>query len=171
MSDKLAEAIQFAAEVHEGQFRDDGVTPFIVHPMRTMVNLETVVNVTDEDVLCAGVLHDVIEDGPEGTADEVFEKFGGKVSRLVEEVSFNGFYEDKTDYMLRLMEKGSLDAVTLKLCDRLDNVRDMREWKPGRQARYIEQTRAMVEAASRRVGVSVELVAALRGVVDGWKGT
>jgi guanosine-3',5'-bis(diphosphate) 3'-pyrophosphohydrolase len=51
----LNKAIQLAAEAHEGQF-DKAGQPYILHPLRVMMFLET------EEEKIVGVLHDVIED-------------------------------------------------------------------------------------------------------------
>ena len=53
-------ALGYAKEKHEGQFRKDGVTPYIIHPLNTAIILTTVY--ADTDTLIAGLLHDTIED-------------------------------------------------------------------------------------------------------------
>lgn len=51
----LEKAIKLAVIAHEGQ-RDKGGNPYILHPLRVMMSLET------EEEKIIGVLHDVIED-------------------------------------------------------------------------------------------------------------
>lgn len=51
----LEKAIAIAAEAHEGQ-TDKANAPYILHPLRVMLNLES----TEDRI--AGVLHDVVED-------------------------------------------------------------------------------------------------------------
>lgn len=69
----LERAIAIAAEAHAGQI-DKGGEPYILHPIRVMLRLET------EGDRIVGVLHDLIEDCPgwtaarlrkEGSQDEV----------------------------------------------------------------------------------------------------
>lgn len=55
MDKVLQNAIEVAVEAHRGQIRWDG-SPFILHPMRVMLALET----TMEKIV--GILHDVLED-------------------------------------------------------------------------------------------------------------
>ena len=51
----LEKAIKIAAEAHTGQV-DKGGNPYILHPLRVMLSLET------EEERIVGVLHDVVED-------------------------------------------------------------------------------------------------------------
>ena len=57
---KVDDAMVFAAKAHEGQFRKGTRRPYIVHPIEVA---DIVSGMTkDEDVICAAVLHDTIED-------------------------------------------------------------------------------------------------------------
>ena len=51
----LEKAIQIAVEAHTGQI-DKGGNPYILHPLRVMLSLNT------EEERIVGVLHDVVED-------------------------------------------------------------------------------------------------------------
>ena len=51
----LARAIEIAASAHRNQ-ADKGGSPYILHPIRVMMSLDT------EDEKIVGILHDVIED-------------------------------------------------------------------------------------------------------------
>ena len=51
----LEKAIKIAVEAHTGQL-DKGGNPYILHPLRVMLSLET------EEERIVGVLHDVVED-------------------------------------------------------------------------------------------------------------
>jgi len=110
MQTKLDKAIIFATEKHEGQKRDLG-EPYIIHPLAVM---KLVARVTkDEDVLCASVLHDVIEDC-KVTPKELSELFGERVASLVVELSENHTQvKDIKEPM----------ALLIKMADRLHNLR------------------------------------------------
>ena len=77
----IHEAVEFAANAHKGMVRK-GVnnTPYIFHPLEVLylVSLMT----TDEDVLCAAVLHDVVEDTGVDIS-EIEDKFNSHVAKLV----------------------------------------------------------------------------------------
>lgn len=53
----LSKAILIATQAHAGQF-DKGGKPYIIHPLTVMHK----VGADDEEIQCAAVLHDVIED-------------------------------------------------------------------------------------------------------------
>jgi (p)ppGpp synthase/HD superfamily hydrolase len=70
----LERAILIAAQAHMGQ-RDKGGAPYILHPLRMMMRMES------EDAMMAAVLHDVVEDSDwtleqlrgEGFSEEVLQ--------------------------------------------------------------------------------------------------
>lgn len=52
---------KIAYEAHEGQFRRDGVTPYIEHPKR-VVEILGASEMSNDTMICVAWLHDVIED-------------------------------------------------------------------------------------------------------------
>ena len=56
----IDDAIEFATKAHEGQFRKGTRRPYIVHPIEVADIVSAMTN--DEEVICAAVLHDTIED-------------------------------------------------------------------------------------------------------------
>ena len=122
---KLADAIHFAKIAHDGQFRTDG-EEYFNHPFRVML---CVANYTrNEDVLCASILHDVIED-TKYDFEDINMKFGFTVASIVNELT------NKDDTSLKRAERIaarenkykllSKHATLIKLADRLDNVQDL----------------------------------------------
>ena len=57
---KFEEAVMCAIKYHQGQKRKINNAPFIIHPMEVATIISTIT--TDEDVMIAGVLHDIVED-------------------------------------------------------------------------------------------------------------
>ncbi|MCF0113719.1 MAG: bifunctional (p)ppGpp synthetase/guanosine-3',5'-bis(diphosphate) 3'-pyrophosphohydrolase, partial [Erysipelotrichaceae bacterium] len=57
---KLDDAIIFATKCHSGQLRKIVNTPYILHPLEVATIISTMT--PDEDLMIAGLLHDVIED-------------------------------------------------------------------------------------------------------------
>lgn len=82
----LTRAIIFAAKAHEGQIRKGTDIPYIVHPMEVASIVATMTS--DEEVIAAAVLHDVIEDTGE-TKESVQQEFGERVAYLVASESEN----------------------------------------------------------------------------------
>src|ERR1700748_1075350 len=79
--DKVAEAVTFALRFHGDQKRPTGA-PYLEHLLEALEVLVRGAEVTDQDVLCAAVLHDVVEDTPCMIAD-VRAAFGDRVANLV----------------------------------------------------------------------------------------
>lgn len=81
-----------------------------------------------EDVVRAAYLHDAVEDTPVSTG-EIYSKFGKEIALLVfsvtDEPGKNRKERHKKTYR-KLIMMGA-DAVALKLCDRIANMRHSRE--------------------------------------------
>ena len=58
---KIESAELFARKKHSGQLKKDGITPVIDHLEEVVSRLKNL-EILDEDVLCAGWLHDILED-------------------------------------------------------------------------------------------------------------
>ena len=88
---RLDKALKMVAKLHEHQYRKDTLkTPFIIHPVGVMFILDKYTK--DEDVLIAGLFHDVLEDVklPYKEKEELIRSnFGEKVLAIVQGVSEN----------------------------------------------------------------------------------
>ena len=70
--DKIIDAVNFSKSKHEGQKRKSG-EPYIIHPLAVaeiLVQLDM-----DGDTICAGLLHDAIEDTTTNY-DDLSKRFG-----------------------------------------------------------------------------------------------
>ena len=76
------EACAFAARAHRNQIRKDGRTPYIAHPMRVAMTIRHVFGCEDEHAICAGLLHDTIEDTTTDY-DDLLGQFGREVAEIV----------------------------------------------------------------------------------------
>jgi (p)ppGpp synthase/HD superfamily hydrolase len=124
MSDLIVRAVQFADWAHDGQVRKFSGVPYIAHPMEVMQIVRGVCS--DDDVLAAAVLHDVIEDC-EITYTEILEEFNERVARLVYQVTNAADSSDgdriARAYINRSVLMGvSADAQTIKLADIISNL-------------------------------------------------
>lgn len=77
---RIDDAIVFAGKAHEGAKRKGLNQPYIFHPLEVL-NLVSMMT-DDDDILCAAVLHDTVEDTP-ATVEEIKEQFGERVAKLV----------------------------------------------------------------------------------------
>lgn len=113
-------AILYALQKHEGQLRKDSELPYIVHPVEVM-KLLTHIGITDTNMLCAAVLHDVVEDTPV-TDIGLRLDWGNTIADLVDALTRRETVS-KTDYM-ESFRTAPLAVKAIKLCDRYCNARD-----------------------------------------------
>jgi len=115
--DRLHEAVDFATDRHGDQQRPTGA-PYTDHLMEALEVLVRGAGVTSPDILCAAVLHDVVEDTP-CTLDELAGRFGPRIAELVGWVTIPepGPGQDrasvKEDY-LRGLRRAPHDAILVK---------------------------------------------------------
>jgi (p)ppGpp synthase/HD superfamily hydrolase len=139
----VAAAVVFARDRHGEQRRPTGA-PYLDHLLEALEVLVRGAGVKDRDVLCAAVLHDVVEDTP-CTVEEISEAFGPKVAELVGWVTIpepapgQAKAEVKEAYLRRLRHAPA-QARLVKLADRASNVQTLRNLAPERQRRYFAQT-------------------------------
>jgi GTP pyrophosphokinase len=141
--DAVARAVEFAIRCHGDQRRPTGA-PYLEHLLEALEVLVRGAGVTDPDVLCAAVLHDVVEDTP-CTADDVRLRFGDRVADLVGWVTKpepeNGVDRKAAkEAYLKGLQNAPDDAIAVKLADRASNVQTLRNLAPGRQRAYYAQT-------------------------------
>jgi GTP pyrophosphokinase len=151
--DAVAKAVEFAIRYHGDQRRPTGA-PYLEHLLEALEVLARGAGVTDPEVLCAAVLHDVVEDTPCTLAD-VRREFGDRVAELVGWVTIPESGSDrkaaKEAYLKGLRDVPD-DAILVKLADRASNVQTLRNLSPSRQREYYAQTVTYIMplAASRR---------------------
>lgn len=80
MQVKLSRAIVFATEAFDGMMRKGENSPAILHSLEAAAIAQTVCS--EEDVLCAAVLHDTVEDAG-AQIEQIEELFGKRVAALV----------------------------------------------------------------------------------------
>ena len=88
MMNKIEEAIIYATVMHQGKVRKLGSIPYILHPLEVAQILATMTD--DQDVITAGILHDIVED-TDGTLQEIEKRFGERVALLVSSESENDY--------------------------------------------------------------------------------
>jgi (p)ppGpp synthase/HD superfamily hydrolase len=140
---KVARAVAFAARQHGDQRRPGGA-PYTEHLLETLEVLVRGAGVTDPDLLCAAVLHDVVEDTT-CTLAAVAAGFGPRVTELVGWVTIPApaAGQDKAavkEAYLRGLRHAPRDAILVKLADRASNVQTLRNLAPARQRAYYAQT-------------------------------
>jgi (p)ppGpp synthase/HD superfamily hydrolase len=110
---KLEDAIALALKVHRGQ-KDKAGQPYILHPLRVMMRLDT------EDERMAAVLHDALEDGEVTAADLRKAGFPKNVVDAVDRLTHRKGQETYFEYLERAASHRL--ARKVKMADLEDNM-------------------------------------------------
>jgi len=76
-------ALDFAVRLHAGQKRKSN-EPYIIHPLSVAQILSQDLGVRDPLILASALLHDVVEDVPDISLDDIQQEFGNVVAELVD---------------------------------------------------------------------------------------
>ncbi|MGW2920884.1 RelA/SpoT family protein [Streptomyces angustmyceticus] len=153
--DTLTRAYLLAESSHRGQLRKSG-EPYITHPLAvTLILAELGAETT---TLTASLLHDTVED-TEVTLDQVRELFGAEVCYLVdgvtklEKVDYGAAAEPETFRKMLVATGNDVRVMSIKLADRLHNMRTLGVMRPEKQARIAKVTRDVLIPLAERLGV------------------
>ncbi len=142
--DNVRKAYEIACLAHKDQKRESG-EPYIIHPLNVVMNLTEFR--ADGASLCAGMLHDVVED-TDYTLEQIEEMFGSDVALLVDGVTkisnlhFNSKDEATNANIRRLINSLNDDVriIIIKLCDRLHNMQTLEFKAPEKRIRSANET-------------------------------
>ena len=153
---KIKKAYELAKNLHEGQYRKSG-EPYIIHPINVAYILAQFH--ADSDTICAGLLHDVIED-TNITKEEISEEFNPLIAELVDGVTKISKLEFQTKREQNLantrkiitsLEK-DIRIIIIKLADRLHNMRTLQYHKPSKQQEIAQETMEIFVPLANFVG-------------------
>ena len=129
MKDIVSEAIVFSTRAHDGMRRRRSDAPYVLHPMEVGAIVGTMTD--NQEVIAAGVLHDVVEDAGI-TIEEIGENFGARVMELVASETENKREDLPAEQTWRIRKEESLDklkdtddieVMMLWIGDKLSNIR------------------------------------------------
>ena len=126
---KVTLAYNFAKEKHNDQVRQSG-EPYIIHPLNVAYILEEMH--ADGDTICAGLLHDTIED-TNTSKEEIADLFNSDIANLVDGVTklSKMNYSSRDDLNVANTRKiiigltNDVRIIIIKLADRLHNMRTL----------------------------------------------
>ncbi|CAL9549886.1 hypothetical protein SUDANB58_04423 [Streptomyces sp. enrichment culture] len=151
----LRRAYLLAESSHRGQMRKSG-EPYITHPLAvTLILAELGAETT---TLTASLLHDTVED-TEVTLDQVGEEFGEEVRYLVdgvtklEKVDYGAAAEPETFRKMLVATGNDVRVMSIKLADRLHNMRTLGVMRREKQERIAKVTRDVLIPLAERLGV------------------
>jgi hypothetical protein len=138
----IGHAYDVAAQCHQGQKRRSG-DPYITHPVAVAAILARL-GTSDDQVLCAAILHDTVEDTPY-TLPELRRDFGtGTAAIVAQQMALDRLHYSQYEVAQTLATIGSADirVVALKLADRLHNMQTL-QYLP--QAKQLRKAREVLD--------------------------
>jgi GTP pyrophosphokinase len=153
----IERAYTYAEWAHRNQKRRSG-DPYFIHPVGVaglIADLRL-----DTASICAGLLHDVVED-TECTLTDVSNQFGSEISGLVDgltklnQIDFISREDRQAENFRKMVVAMAKDlrVLLVKLCDRLDNMRSMEHMSPESQERISAETMEIYAPLANRLGM------------------
>ena len=168
----IEKAYRVANEAHAGQVRKSG-EPYIIHPLYVAIILADLE--MDKETICAGILHDVVEDTI-FTKEEIEAEFGPDVALLVDGVTkLKSFHmtepsesvsqdKEKLEIQAENLRKmflamaKDIRVILIKLADRLHNMRTLGHMPPEKQQRIARETLDIYSPIADRLGISKQVM-------------
>jgi GTP diphosphokinase / guanosine-3',5'-bis(diphosphate) 3'-diphosphatase len=155
---KIEKAAYYANTKHENQKRKSG-EPYIIHPLAVA---ETLIQLNmDADTVCAGLLHDVIED-TDTSEENITELFGKNVCELVQGVTkianiknlSKSAQEAETIRKMFIAMSKNMPVIIIKLADKLHNMRTLQYMEPTRAKEIASDCLDIYAPLADRLGIA-----------------
>ena len=158
-SDVIQKAYNFALHAHQDEIRPSG-EPYMSHPIAvaTIVSQEMGLGSTS---ICAALLHDVLEN-TDYTIDDIQNIFGPKIAQIVDGLTkiSGGIFGDKASTQaenfkkLLLTMSEDIRVILIKICDRLDNMRNLEKEQEGKRYKIAGETLYIYAPLANRLGLN-----------------
>src|SRR5262245_38582904 len=155
--DLIKRAYDYSSKMHDGQMRKSG-DPYFIHPA-SVAGIITELRL-DAASVCAGLLHDVVEDTLATTKD-LEREFGGEIAELVDgvtklsKINFTSKEDRQAENFRKMVVAMAKDirVLLVKLCDRVDNMRTLQHMAPESQERIARETMEIYAPLANRLGI------------------
>lgn len=156
----IEHAYEFAANFHAGTYRLTG-EDYIDHPLHVAYILTDIRS--DYETLCAGLLHDVLEDTPV-TKEEMEQEFGSVITSLVDgvtKINKLNFDSAETSAQIATQRKilvglcNDVRVIFIKLADRLHNIRTLWVHPEHKQKEKAKETLDILVPIAHRLGMNL----------------
>jgi GTP pyrophosphokinase len=153
----IKRAFDYSFKMHEGQTRKSG-DPYIVHPV-SVAGIITELRL-DTASVCAGLLHDVVEDTLASSKD-LEKQFGHEIATLVDgvtklsKINFTSKEDRQAENFRKMVVAMARDirVLLVKLCDRVDNMRTLEHMSHEAQERIARETIEIYAPLANRLGM------------------
>ncbi len=126
----LKKAYYLMIEAHKGMSRASG-EHYYTHPLKVAISMMEDFSIYEENVICAALLHDAVEDSKTINLDLIEKEFNKDIARLVDGVTkirgkeTSGLDKAATYGKLFMAMVQDPRAILIKLADRYDNMRTL----------------------------------------------
>jgi len=156
-AEMIKRAYEYSSKAHTGQKRKSG-DPYFIHPA-SVAGIITELRL-DTASVCAGLLHDVVEDTLATTKD-IEREFGNEVASLVDgvtklgKINFTSKEDRQAENFRKMVVAMARDirVLLIKLCDRVDTLRTLEHMKPEAQERIARETLEIYAPLANRLGI------------------
>jgi len=140
---RLQDAISYALTAHAGQVRKGTTIPYASHLLAVCAIVQE--HSGDEDLACAAMLHDTIEDCGAAHGPAIEAKFGPRVAGVVRACSDTDVqpkppWQARKEAYLAHLEQADADTLLVSCADKLHNARaigmDLRTHGPAMLRRF-----------------------------------
>lgn len=153
----MKKAYDLASHLHEGQFRQSGEA-YIIHPLSVAIILAELH--AGPATICAGLLHDTVEDTNE-TEEDIAKDFGEDIASIVDgltkinQMQFTSLEQKQAEnqqHMLLAMAR-DIRVIIVKLADRLHNIRTLGVCSEEKQKRVARETLDIYAPLAHKLGM------------------
>lgn len=154
----ITKAYNLSREMHKGQLRNSGEEYFI-HPVAVAEILAELG--MDDETICAGLMHDVLEDTTY-TQEQMIAEFGEEITDLVDGVTKLSKMKNqsKEENQIENMRKmvlamaNDIRVIIIKLADRLHNLRTLEYMSREKQIEKANETLEIYVPLAHRLGIN-----------------
>ena len=154
----IERAFHFAWQAHRDQVRKSG-EPFLAHPVAVAVILAE--QKLDPVTICAGLLHDVLED-TDYSLEDLGNAFGEEIALLVDGVTkissfqVQSIQERQAETYRKMLLSMARDVrvIVIKFADRLHNLRTLTFLDPERKRAIARETLDIYAPLAHRLGMA-----------------
>lgn len=155
----IRKAFDVAVDAHKEQRRKSGEA-YIFHPIAVAKIVAYEIGL-DATSIAAALLHDVVEDSPDYTIDDIHQLFGETVARIVDGLTkisslnkdMNVSMQAENFRKMLLTLNDDVRVIIIKIADRLHNMQTMGSMRADKQVKIASETLYIYAPLAHRIGL------------------
>lgn len=155
----IRHAFEVAVDAHKEQRRKSGEA-YIFHPIAVATIVASEIGL-DATCIAAALLHDVVEDNPNYTLDDIERLFGKTIAKIVDGLTKISSLNKDTDVSTQaenfrkmlLTLNDDVRVIIIKIADRLHNMQTMDSMRRDKQEKIASETLYIYAPLAHRIGL------------------